>query len=82
MKRWLDRDTTMTDNDRAPNTQYPREEFITAVGDADMPVGTQDVADAVGCSYPLAYERLQELAEAGEIQQQKIGQTHIWSIPE
>lgn len=82
MKRRLDRDTTMTDDDPAPNTQYPREDFVAAVDDADGPVGTQDVADAVGCSYPLAYERLQELAEAGEIQQQQIGQTHIWSIPE
>lgn len=78
----LPRDTIMTDDEDAPHTQYPREEFITAVEAADGPVGTQDVADAVGCSYPLAYERLQELAEAGKIQQRKIGQSHVWSIPE
>jgi len=58
--------------------QYSREEFIEAVEELDI-VTTTKVADYVGCSYDLAYRRLHELAEEGEINKEDAGGLFIWS---
>lgn len=76
----------MTDNeDRdepAPNQQYPLASFIEAIEAASGHAGTQDVADHVGCSYDLAYQRLRELTEEGRITSERVGNSHLWKIDE
>lgn len=59
------------------NKQYPDEEFLSAV--KDLPVAsTQNVADEVGCSYDLAYRRLNEMGEEGEISKEEVGTSFVW----
>lgn len=59
---------------------YPPEAFVDAVRDADGLAGTQDVADAVGCSYELAYKRLRDLADDGTVATRKVANARIWSV--
>lgn len=66
----------------AHNVQYPRRSFVEAVRDLDDPVGTQAVADEVGCSYELAHQRLHDLAGKGELDKQKIANSNLWKINE
>ena len=63
------------------NTYRP-EAFVDAVHDADGVAGTQDVADAVGCSYELAYKRLRALADAGDVESQKVANARVWMATE
>lgn len=63
------------------NTYRP-EAFFDAVRDADGFAGTQDVADAVGCSYELAYKRLRALADAGDVESQKVANARVWIATE
>ena len=42
------------------NQQYSDKEFLSAIGSLSI-ASTQSVADAVGCSYDLAYRRLHDL---------------------
>lgn len=58
--------------------QYPRQEFIEAVEGLDMAT-TSRVAEYVGCSYDLAYRRLHEFEESGEITKVDAGGLFIWS---
>lgn len=58
--------------------EYPKEAFIAAIEKLDVP-GTKNIADEVGCSYDLAYLRLKELEEAGEVQSDEVGQAFIWT---
>lgn len=60
--------------------QYPREAFLDGVENIKTAT-TQRVADHVGCSYDLAYRRLGELAEEGDIVCEEIGGSFVWSIP-
>jgi len=57
--------------------EYPREEFLTAIEELDTPT-TVEIADSVGCSYDLAYRRLQDLEEAGIIAKREIGGAFLW----
>lgn len=59
---------------------YPPEAFVDAVRDADGLAGTQAVADAVGCSYELAYKRLRALEDTGDVDSQKVGNARVWSV--
>lgn len=68
--------------DQAPNVQYPRSAFVEAVREADDPLGTAEVAERVGCSRELAYKRLRELTDEGEIERRKIGSTNTWRSAE
>lgn len=77
---------TVTDNaDRDERgqfpEQYPDRDFLTAITELDTPT-TQDVADHVGCSRPLAHLRLAALEDAGEVASRKIGNANVWSRPE
>jgi predicted transcriptional regulator len=56
---------------------YPTEEFLEALGEGEE--GTQHVADVVGCSYPTAYKKLNNLAEEGEVEKRKVADTILWS---
>jgi hypothetical protein len=58
--------------------QYAREEFIEAVEELDIATTTM-VADYVGCSYDLAYRRLHEFVEDGELTKKDAGGLFIWS---
>lgn len=62
-----------------PDPQHEPEEYIAAVDGGDM-VGTQDVADELDCSYELAYKRLNELADDGELARQRVANTIIWTV--
>jgi hypothetical protein len=58
--------------------QYPPERFVEAVRDADGMASTQAVADALGCSYDLAYKRLRALSENGKIDSQRVANARLW----
>ncbi|PSQ37632.1 transcriptional regulator [Halobacteriales archaeon SW_10_66_29] len=61
------------------NKQYPDEDFISTV--ESLPVAsTQNVADEVGCSYDLAYRRLQDLEEEGDIVREEVGGSFVWTV--
>lgn len=59
--------------------QYPREAFLREVEDTENAT-TQKVANRVGCSYDLAYRRLNDLAERGEVKRDEIGGSFVWSV--
>ncbi len=59
--------------------QYPREAFLRAVENTENAT-TKQVAEAVGCSYDLAYRRLNELEEEGEVTCTEIGSSFVWSM--
>lgn len=58
--------------------QYSSEAFLYAVEEIDNAT-TSKVADEVGCSYDLAYRRLNKLKSDGEIHRIKIGASFIWT---
>ena len=67
------------DDDSGQYTEtYPREDFLDAVGDPSDMTGTQDVADAVGCSYESAYKKLRALADEEVIESKKVANTRVW----
>lgn len=59
--------------------QYPEEAFLEAVERLDTAT-TTEIAEEVGCSYDLAYRRLNTLADEGKIQRKEIGPSFVWSI--
>lgn len=56
---------------------YPDSAFVKAVRALDV-ASTQNVADEVGCSYDLAYRRLKELEEEGNVESQDVGSAFVW----
>ena len=60
------------------NEQYPDEAFLEAIDSMDIP-STNEIADFVGCSYGLAYHRLNELAEEGVITMVEVGNSLAWA---
>jgi transposase len=59
-------------------TEYELEVFVEAVETLGVS-STRDIADKVGCSYDLAYRRLNQLAEEGEVEGNKFGNTYLWT---
>lgn len=59
---------------------YPTGEFVDAIESGDGFVGTQDVADDVGCSYELAYKRLRDLADDGAVASRKVANARVWFV--
>lgn len=57
--------------------QYSEEDFLSAIEDVDV-ASTQNIADEVGCSYDLAYRRLNQLENDEEIRSQKVRSAFIW----
>lgn len=57
--------------------EYPREAFLQAVESHEMATTTQ-VAETVDCSYDLAYQRLGDLADEGEIKKRNVGGSFVW----
>jgi len=58
--------------------QYPTESFLRAVNELDMAT-TSNVAESVGCSYDLAYRRLNMLVEDGQLAKVEVGGSFVWS---
>jgi len=60
---------------------YPDSAFLKAVH--QLPVAsTQNVAEEVSCSYDLAYRRLSDLFEEGELEREEVGNSFIYYHPE
>lgn len=57
--------------------EYPATSFLQAVQELE-PATTTRVAEAVGCSYDLAYRRLHELVDQGDLEKQKVGGSFVW----
>jgi CTP-dependent riboflavin kinase len=59
---------------------YPDSAFLDAVH--KLPVAsTQNVADEVGCSYDLAYRRLNDLYDEEEVEREEVGNSFVYYIP-
>jgi hypothetical protein len=59
---------------------YPLDIFLSALRAEGGMAGTNDVADQVGCSYELAYQRLRELTENDQLTRQKVGNANLWML--
>lgn len=60
---------------------YPDSAFVTAV--RKLPVAsTQLVADEVGCSYDLAYRRLDDLHQETTLAREEVGSSFVYYIPD
>jgi len=59
--------------------KYPDEDFLSAVEELEV-ASTQKVADKVGCSYNLAYQRLKRLEEMGEVEGEEVGPSFVWVL--
>ena len=71
------------DDDSGKYTQtYPREDFIEAIEDSGGMASTTDVSDEIGCSYDLAYKRLKEFEDDGDIESRKVANARLWMIGE
>jgi len=60
-------------------SQYSTDTIIETLEREEM-VGTQDVADALGCVYDTAYKRLRKLEDEGRVRSQKVANTRIWEL--
>jgi hypothetical protein len=60
-------------------SQYSTDTIIETLERGDV-VGTQDVADALGCVYDTAYKRLRKLEDEGRVRSQKVANTRIWEL--
>lgn len=58
--------------------EYPTEAFLKTVEELDVAT-TSKVAERVGCSYDLAYRRLNALSEDEEIEKTDVGGSFVWS---
>lgn len=60
------------------NEQYSDEAFLHAVEELDV-ASTSSVSEEVGCSYDLAYRRLQTLEKDNQISSTKVGGSFVWT---
>jgi len=58
--------------------QYPEEAFLEAVEQLETAT-TTEIAEEVGCSYDLAYRRLNALVDRGKVLRKEIGPSFVWS---
>jgi len=63
------------------NEKYPDEAFLQAV-ESLSPATTSKVAENIGCSYDLAYRRLNTLADRGSVARQEVGGSFVWTEEE
>jgi hypothetical protein len=59
--------------------EFADADFLDAVGDRELPT-TSDIADAVGCKYRTAYERLNRLEDEGAVASKKVGNSLVWML--
>lgn len=72
-----DDDRKRDDRSGRYTTEFESDAFVEAVQELGL-ASTRDVADAVGCSYDLAYRRLKDLADDGSVEGTKVGNTYHW----
>lgn len=56
---------------------FSDEEFLDAVSERDLPT-TREIADALGCNYRTAYDRLKDLESEGRVRSRSIGGSLAW----
>lgn len=59
---------------------FETEKFVGAVEEFGPAVGTQEVADIIGCTRDTAYGRLMDLADDGKVETRKVGLSRLWSV--
>lgn len=59
--------------------KYTDEAFFDALAGTGG-VGTQEVADTVGCPYDTAIDRLRSLSAEGKVESRKIANAHLWTL--
>lgn len=59
---------------------FPLEAFVDAIDAEGGMAGTKDVTDRVGCSYELAYKRLNQLEDDGQVTSRKVGNARLWQL--
>jgi hypothetical protein len=59
---------------------YSDSDFLNAVNKRPV-ASTRLVAEEVGCSYDLAYRRLGELLEDGELKREEVGNSFVYYRP-
>jgi DNA-binding Lrp family transcriptional regulator len=79
-------ETTMPYDDRDETSgrfrrEFNDEQFIRAVRERDLPT-TSEIAEAVGCKYRTAYDRLGRLEDDGRLSSRKIGSSLVWTAIE
>lgn len=57
--------------------KYNSDQFLDAVSNLNV-ASTQNVADKIGCSYDLAYHRLNELDDSGKLSYENVGGSFVW----
>ena len=60
---------------------FSDEDFLEAVREGEIP-STTKIADAVGCKYRTAYERLNRLEDDGAVESEKVGNSLVWFVNE
>lgn len=61
--------------------RYPPERFIDALQSEGGMASTSEVANHVGCSERLAFDRLTDLAGDGRVDSRNVGNARLWLIP-
>ena len=56
---------------------YDDEAFLTTLDELGQ-AGTNEIADAVGCSEKYAYIRLRDLEDEGEVTSRTVGRAKLW----
>lgn len=56
---------------------FSDEQFIDTVSERDLPT-TREIADALGCNYRTAYDRLKSLESEGRVRSRSIGGSLAW----
>lgn len=59
---------------------YQTDAFVQAVEEHGPAVGTQEIADEIGCTRDTAYGRLMDLADDGVVETRKVGFSRLWSV--
>lgn len=68
------------DNTGQYEQSYSDDQFVDAVRELGPGVGTQDIADDVGCNRDTAYRRLRKLEEDERIESRKVGMARLWEV--
>jgi hypothetical protein len=58
--------------------QYPENAFLEAIERLDTATTTK-IAEEVGCSYDLAYRRLNSLLSEEKVERKQVGPSFVWS---
>lgn len=61
-------------------TEYATETFVDELREHDGAASTREVADAVGCEYRTAYDRLQRLEDSGRVETRDVGGFYLWQL--